>query len=526
MADENVNNYYDEFMEDYIKGEIKGYTKDQIMDAFQDFLVDKGYGRAQAEAAVLYVTNGGYGVDFSDFLDVKPDSKLAAKLASLDVVKTYSNLSTINSYAKIFNGLYDDLNDIEEYRLPDGRYNYEGEKKLESSLFKVMDLSGNLIDNVPGGKIYSIPLSGLQDGIDNAITAESDWQNRTHVGNFILEHDLDGDEGWDNLYENYGDFRKYDSSNVELGEDKDPYKYGPSIEQMEAVFQNNVPDYFDEYISWRVKYEFEQKLRENYIYPDSYYRRMEELEPSKLQKIWNAAKKGAGIWNKTLQKFGETLYDLDSYKQEKSKKIIGDIFNKASSKFWAVNPIISSWKSAGTARYVVDPLIFDLDDDGFNITDKSEGAYFDKDNNGYKERIDWTNTDAFLALDRNGNGKIDNGTELFGDTTYIEGSDEYAENGFAALQQYDENGDGIIDSRDSVYDDLRLWVDANGDGVSEESELSSLAERGIASISAIADEEKIDTGTDAVIDGKMVLPANSAHFGQPPTTMIQRMRVT
>ncbi len=159
------------------------------------------------------------------------------------------------------------------------------------------------------------------------------------------------------------------------------------------------------------------------------------------------------------------------------------------------------YKDAQSAVVRVEPLIFDLDNDGFSIIDKSEGAYFDKDNNGFRERIDWTKTDAFLALDRNNNGKIDNGTELFGDTTYINGEDKYAENGFAALKQYDENDDGIIDSNDSVFGDLRLWLDENGDGISQSSELSTLADHNITAITAVADEEKIDTGTDAVIDG-------------------------
>ncbi|MBR3666078.1 MAG: hypothetical protein IKN66_02835, partial [Ruminococcus sp.] len=148
-----------------------------------------------------------------------------------------------------------------------------------------------------------------------------------------------------------------------------------------------------------------------------------------------------------------------------------------------------------------DPLILDLDNDGFNIIDKSEGAYFDKDNNGYRERIDWTRKDAFLTLDRNNNGRIDNGTELFGDTTFINVEDKYAQNGFSALKQYDENDDGVINSEDSVFGDLRLWVDANGDGISQASELSTLADHNIVSISATPDEETISTDTAAVIEG-------------------------
>ena len=164
-----------------------------------------------------------------------------------------------------------------------------------------------------------------------------------------------------------------------------------------------------------------------------------------------------------------------------------------------IGRILDGFIEAGIIK--VDPLILDLDNDGFNILDKSEGVYFDKDNNGYKERIDWTAKDAFLAIDRNGNGVIDNGSELFGDTTFINGEDKYAEDGFAALQQYDENGDGVINNEDRVFGDLKLWVDKNGNGISESSELSTLADNNISSISVNADEETIITSTDAVIDG-------------------------
>ena len=164
--------------------------------------------------------------------------------------------------------------------------------------------------------------------------------------------------------------------------------------------------------------------------------------------------------------------------------------------------LISLFGSAGTARYVVDPLIFDITGDGFEIIDKANGPYFDKDNNGYSERIDWTATDSFLALDLNKNGKIDNGSELFGDTTVLIDKDgKYAANGFEALIQYDENDDGIINKEDSVFVDLRLWLDQDADGISTDNELTTLADNKIVAISAVADEERISTGTDAIIDG-------------------------
>ncbi len=272
---------------------------------------------------------------------------------------------------------------------------------------------------------------------------------------------------------------------------------GPNLKQLEELYNrcsdDSRIDYFDEYLDWRIQYEFEQKLKDNKINVDDYYKVMEDIKPSIWDKLTAFFESVGEAYTDIKEEFLEDVNSVKNYLKNKYEQFVEFIEDYDDN--WDTGwDMICDWCSekwtklfgdATNARVPVYPLILDLDN-------------FDLNCDGFAEKINWTSKDAILSIDLNGNGTIDNGSEVFGDY-HLLADGTRASNGFEALAQYDKNGDGIIDENDDIFHKLMLWVDSNGNGVSEKGELKSLSEMGIKSISLNYEAANKSTGTEALI---------------------------
>jgi uncharacterized protein YajQ (UPF0234 family) len=154
-----------------------------------------------------------------------------------------------------------------------------------------------------------------------------------------------------------------------------------------------------------------------------------------------------------------------------------------------------------------DPLVLDLDGDGIELSHVKDGVLFDINADGQKDQTAFVSGgDAFLALDRNYNGLIDDGSELFGDQNG-------AFDGFEELRKYDNNKDGIINSEDPVFHKLRLFGDDNRDGFSQLGEIHTLQQKRIEAI-LLDSAQKVEFSVNEnhiIKAGSFVLKDGSEH---------------
>ncbi len=172
------------------------------------------------------------------------------------------------------------------------------------------------------------------------------------------------------------------------------------------------------------------------------------------------------------------LNDTRRWNKEATADTLWDIIKK-SSNFILLEAIPQTTKDNFDQANVAgipgaDPILVDLNGDGIKTTKLEDGIYFDHGKDGFKESSAWVDeNDGILAIDKNNNGTIDNGSEIFGDN-YIKSDNSKATSGFDALKDLDSNNDGIINSEDESFSQIKIL---KGDGT-----LLTLEEAGITSI--------------------------------------------
>ncbi len=170
---------------------------------------------------------------------------------------------------------------------------------------------------------------------------------------------------------------------------------------------------------------------------------------------------------------------------------------------------------------VSDPVVIDLDGDGIELVNIARGVNFDLYGIGSQQAVAWVGKDdGFLVLDRNGNGTVDNGSELFGNL------DESFADGFEHLAQLDRrefggNQDGVVDAGDAAFAYLSVWRDADGNGVSAESEMLSLADLKITAVSLKAEKASLASNGNripavSVVSGEREMLCGDAFLASAP----------
>jgi Ca2+-binding RTX toxin-like protein len=203
--------------------------------------------------------------------------------------------------------------------------------------------------------------------------------------------------------------------------------------------------------------------------------------------------------------------------------------------------ISNNWRTATTPPRR-DPLAIDLDGDGIEtvgIPATGSPVLFDHDGDGVQTGTGWVKADdAWLVLDRNGNGTIDTGAELFGVDTMItvtevpfggsvaETVTRRAKTGFEALATLDTNHDGVFNASDAAFTQVRLWQDLNQDGTSQSGELFTLADKGITAIGLTPSTTTTNLGNGNSVTGQASVTRSNGTSTQIDSVDLQAGNLT
>lgn len=168
----------------------------------------------------------------------------------------------------------------------------------------------------------------------------------------------------------------------------------------------------------------------------------------------------------------------------------------------AVSFLAATFHTSDAWAVYCSPIVIDLGKNGIRLGQAGVGVYFDVNADGVRDHVQWVRPggdEGFLALDRSGNGLVDNGGELFGVGTPMAFEGRAAPNGFVGLAQYDSrplggNDDGLITAADAIWPQLRVWVDLNADGICTVDEMRTLSSYGLTALETIP---KVRRHTDA-----------------------------
>ncbi|MGN4046287.1 hypothetical protein [Burkholderia gladioli] len=189
---------------------------------------------------------------------------------------------------------------------------------------------------------------------------------------------------------------------------------------------------------------------------------------------WKGLAEALGITEKNSPPFWDFLSSFFDFNKEKQvsdyAKAISIIFGKS----------------------MTDPLVMDLSGDGIQLISESESkTYFDLHGTGFAVHTGWIGPQTGFLARANESGAVTSISDLFG-------NDET--DGFSTLAALDANGDGVVDLSDPGFYDLCVWVDVNGNGVSDPGELHSLQELGIVGINLETENNKRKIGGNLVAE--------------------------